>query len=87
MYQTRVDGRFRQLLPAETRRRAAQAKGLRSLPVSVVRALISATSGRTAIVAIGQAGPCFALVMAHRAVVSLHLSRWCGRCPKPGAPA
>ena len=45
-----------QLLPTETRWRAAQAKGLGSPPVAVVRALISATSRRTAIFAIGQAG-------------------------------
>jgi hypothetical protein len=45
-----------QLLPTETQWRAAQAKGLGSPPVAVVRPLISATSRRTAIFAIGQAG-------------------------------
>jgi hypothetical protein len=48
-----------QLLPAETRWPAAQAKGLGSPPVAVVRALVSATSRRTAIFAIGQAGAIF----------------------------
>jgi hypothetical protein len=45
-----------QSLPAETRWRAAQAKGLGSPPVTVVRVLVSATSRRTVIFAIGQAG-------------------------------